>query len=222
MSITESEKITMETYDRIAADRSREVTTNTNFWRDVYEWYMVWENKPRILDLGCGDGRDMVLHNDVFETLDNYCGIDLSLEMLKSAKSRDLVDHEKVKSNIIPGEPLVRGNMYNLPFKDGSFNIVWAVASLIHVPRENIGEPLREMRRVLSDDGGAFFAMKYGDGERWEGKTEKDKRHFVYWKEDNFSKVLKDHGFQNLDCNIDNSRDNRGIPWLCVFSRKSL
>ena len=222
MSISEAEKITVNTYDNIARIR-RGMTTNKDFWRDIYLQFVRRLRNPRVLDLGCGDGRDAELHQSITGSLGGYSGLDLSYEMLICAKGRNLVDHKLVREKIVEAEPLVQGDFYKLPFRDNIFNLVWAPASLIHTPRELLREPLAEINRVTDVGGKVFFAMKYGRGEKWEeGKSAEDRRFVVYWGKGNFGEVLNDAGFSIVDAYVDSTRDNRHVPWLCVFADKNL
>ncbi len=74
----------------------------------------------RILDLGCGAGRDAA----VFTGLGHWvAGMDLSMGMLLEANRR------------APGSYL-QGDMTRLPFAPESFDAAWLNASLLHLPRE--------------------------------------------------------------------------------------
>ncbi len=85
-----------------------------------------------ILDVGCGNGR-FTYH---FPTK-NKVGIDFSVEMIKRARQ------------LVRDVPFIVGNGYKLPFRDRSFNVVFAGCYL-----HNLGDPLQalsEMARVARE-----------------------------------------------------------------------
>lgn len=186
------------------------MTTNINFWKDKFLNLISEKGCRRFLDLGCGDGRDAALFQSVFGHLAGYIGLDISRGMLDSVKGRNL----KKPS-------LVEADIYSLPLASSSVDFVWAAASLIHTPREQIQEQLAEIKRCLILGGQAFFVMKWGEGEKWEtGSLPEDKRHVVFWDVANFWEELEKAGFFVNYLGIDSVRDNRGIPWLYAVATK--
>ena len=100
----------------------------------------------RLLDVGCGTGflLDLLAKQRPAE----YCGLDLSDEMLKVARGK-----------AIPGAAFVQGRSERLPYEDGSFDIVTCSQSFHHYPHPDqaMREALRVLRRgglyILSDTG---------------------------------------------------------------------
>jgi ubiquinone/menaquinone biosynthesis C-methylase UbiE len=100
----------------------------------------------RVLDLGCGTGR-------VMEHLAPWCrevhGIDISNEMVKQGERR--LGH-------LPNVHLHHGNGYDLSgFGDGSFDVVYSIVALQHMPRTVAYNYLLESHRVLAQDGRLWF-----------------------------------------------------------------
>ncbi len=94
-----------------------------------------------ILDLGCGAG---LLANALALNGHEVTGVDLSINSLREAELRDTTKSVKY---------LYR-SAEQLPFKEGTFDVVCAMDFLEHVPSpENI---IREASRVLKP-GGLFF-----------------------------------------------------------------
>ena len=90
----------------------------------------------KILDLGCGNGRlfSMLKDKNV-----KYVGIDSSDELIKIAKDR--YQGENLKFLVV--EALM------LPFPDNSFNKIFSVAVLHHLPSDDIRlESLKQQQRV--------------------------------------------------------------------------
>ena len=99
--------------------------------------------KSRVLEVGCGTGQHASL---IAETGSSYTGIDISPAMIELARRQ------------ISQAEFVVGDVSHLPFTDASFNAVWAVAVLHHVPsREKREQALREMARVLQPGGRLYL-----------------------------------------------------------------
>ncbi len=105
-----------------------------------------------ILDVGCGAGRDMAwLESRGADAL----GVDTSAGMLAEARPR------------VRGA-LLQMDMRTLAFADKSFEGVWCVASLLHLPKADAPRALREFHRVLAPGGTIVLSLQEGAGEDWE------------------------------------------------------
>lgn len=139
----------------------------------------------RVLDLGCGSGRDA--HHLAERGLD-YLGIDASAGMVRVARERE------------PGLRFeVRGFEELGAFADGSFDGVWSFATLLHAPRAQIVGILWEIHRILVPGGALFVSIKERQDVR-EGLRVQDKfggieRYFAYYTEAEFSVILRAAGF---------------------------
>lgn len=102
--------------------------------------------KGKILDLGCGSGRDSKFFKDMgFEIV----AMDLSEELGKKA------------SEYIGQEVIVK-DMRELDFED-EFIGVWACASILHLPIEDIGIVLEKIFKSLKNGGVFYSSFKYGE-----------------------------------------------------------
>ena len=134
-------------------------------------------NKPRIIDLGCGDGRDTAYFRE--KGLD-VTGIDLSKEMISIARKK------------YPDCTFLQMDMRDTIFPDDTFNCAWASASLIHIPKKELSHVEKEVYRILEPGGLFVFNFKIGEGEGYE-KTETmedQKRYFSYYTLDEMKKSL--------------------------------
>ena len=92
------------------------------------------DREPRILDVGCGTGANLVLLSQFGKAE----GVDISPDALDFCRQRGLKD--------------VRlGAAEQIPHDDGTFDIVTALDVVEHLDDDVAG--LREMRRVLKPDG---------------------------------------------------------------------
>jgi len=100
----------------------------------------------KVLDAGCGSGRDTAfLSEKGFEAI----GIDLSEEMLKIAKGK-------------PGK-YDKMDIRSLEFEDNSFDGIVCNQSLIFLPKDEMKEAFKELKRVLKSEGVIFLGLKQGE-----------------------------------------------------------
>lgn len=101
-----------------------------------------------ICDLGCGPGQiARYLHSQGVKA----CGIDLSPEMVKQAQALN------------PDIPFQQGDMLALTgVADHAFGGIAAFYSIIHVPRSQVIEALRELKRVLQPQGVLLLTFHLG------------------------------------------------------------
>lgn len=125
-------------------------------------------NKPRIIDLGCGDGRDTAYFN---EKGYDVTGIDLSKEMISIARKKN------------PDCAFLQMDMRDTVFPDNTFNCAWASASIIHIPKKELSHVEKEVYRILEPGSIFAFNFKIGEGEGYERtETMEDrKRYFAYY-----------------------------------------
>jgi SAM-dependent methyltransferase len=171
----------------------------------------LWEKLTRnlrkgnlILDLGCGSGRD--LRYFFFQGY-KVIGLDYSCSLLELAK-----DYSK--------QPLVCADFTAVPFKNNTFDAVWALGSLLHVSPNLMPSALLEIRRILKSGAIFFTAMKKGCGE----DIDSSGRYFVYYLQDEWQGILKSHGFEILDIEEDIvirrtlSGEKKEVVWIMAVT----
>ena len=148
---------TTDGYDRGAAAYARRGEASGRAWFEEPQrrFRALLETGDRVLDVGCASGLEMA----DLRALDLApVGLDLSTQQLRIARHR------------LPSAGLARATARALPFQTGTFQGVWASASLPHLARAEAPGALAEIRRVLAD-GGAFYAsVQRGCGGPW-GRT---------------------------------------------------
>lgn len=105
----------------------------------------------KILDLGCGSGRDSLFFKELGY---NVTAVDGSSEMCIQAEK-----------NI--GQAVINMTFDKLSF-ESEFDGIWACASLLHVPSKDIRDVLVKIEKALKSGGYFYFSVKYGnyEGER--------------------------------------------------------
>lgn len=143
--------------------------------RPEFQKFVELISNKDILDLGCGSGD----HSLYFKELGlNVTCIDLSKEMIKLCKEKGL------NAQIMDIE--------NLRFNNNSFDGIWAVTSLLHIPKKNMKNVINNLYKILKKDGVLYVSVKEGEGEKFiiENNT---KRFFSFWTKDELLKEFKDY-----------------------------
>src|SRR3989338_7841048 len=133
------------TYDTIAADFDR---TRQRIWPEFDRFSRYLSRDARILDVGCGNGRLLKFLDGKF--FRSYKGVDHSNALLKFARQQ----HRGQKISFR------EGNLTQLPVKDGSYDAVFSIAALHHVPSRALQlKALGECRRAMVPTGLLFLTV---------------------------------------------------------------
>ena len=150
-------------------------------WRDA--WAATLPGRARVLDAGSGPGQ----HAAAFAAGGlRAVALDLTPAMAALASAH---------------VPAVVGDLRRLAFADGAFAGVWASASLLHVPRDDAGTALRELRRVTTEGGTLALITATGGTDGWEsphydtGPARPPPRWFVYHDESALRSLLGTAGW---------------------------
>jgi len=198
---------TTDAYNKIAAEYSER---NYNLiWVNEYNYYKTLLSGNKIIDLGCGAGRDG--EHFVKDGYD-YLGIDSSSEMIKIAKNR-------VKN----GEFKIM-DLRNLTLPLESFDGFWASASLLHFPKTEALSILKSFFKLLKKDGIGFVSVKEKT-KMDEGFIKEDKgggieRYFSFYMEGEMINLLETAGFEILKITHFLEDDKFQTKWLCFFVKK--
>ncbi len=113
----------------------------------------------KILDLGCGPGRDVKSFNNMGY---NCIGMEPSLELRSFAET-------------YTGKLILPGTAQSLNFQN-EFDGIWACASLLHVDKEELSVVLQKMTTALKSPGFIYLSFKHGtsSGVRADGRFFQD------------------------------------------------
>lgn len=166
----------------------------------------------RILDAGCGSGRDS---NFFASKRFIVTGIDLSDTLLAYA-----IQHTEENCTF------QKMDLRSILFPVSSFDGIWACASLLHLAREEILPVLQTFYTILASGGMVYLQVKEGVGERMvtSGTIEGDRRFFTYYSCDKMKKLLNSAGFVVCDIYTWDQKDrNSERPseiWISCFAQK--
>lgn len=178
---------TIATYDRIAG-RYAERNVDRAWLADRCDTFAeaiigrVPPERFRILDAGCGPGRDSRwFHERGFQVI----GVDLSAGMLTEARRR------------APGVDFRQADLRRLDFPDDYFDGIWCCASLLHLPRADALAVLANFRRMLGH-GYLYLSVKLGQGEEVEEAAygPGNPRFYTYYSRPEVELLLERAGFE--------------------------
>jgi ubiquinone/menaquinone biosynthesis C-methylase UbiE len=101
----------------------------------------------QVLDLGCGSGAFTPFIARTVGEKGKVYALDIQADMLKQLENKLAKPENKDIKNI----KLIEGNAYELPFDDGSLDLVYMVTVLQEIPYRN--RALHEVKRVLKPGG---------------------------------------------------------------------
>ena len=154
----------------------------------------------RILDVGCGSGRDTLAFKNKGYQVD---AIDYSEELVK-------------KASRLTGIPIKLKSFYEVDDYE-AYDGIWACASLLHCERNHLKEVIGKLVSALKPNGVLYMSFKYGNGDR-----EKDGRKFTDLDEVQAQALLEQ--FDNVQqiqqwITVD-KRPDRQEKWLNLLLRK--
>lgn len=146
----------------------------------------------KILDLGCGHGRDSKWFADQGFQVTMF---DLSPEMLEIAKHK------------VPEAIAIQGDMTDMNFEEASFDGIWASASILHLTKPEARQVLQDCYQILKKNGVMHCTLKKGEGEKeiiQNKYGQETKRFFAFYVLEEAENLFKKTGFK-----IINSKTNQ-------------
>ena len=137
----------------------------------------------KILEIGCGTGQDSRFFMDNgFEVT----SIDISRKHVEYCLQKGIDAHVM--------------DLYDLKFKEGEFDAIYAMNCLLHVPVAELPGVLGGIIRVVKQDGLVFIGNYGGDSEgRRRFSNQKIGRFFSFREHGEYMQYLEDSGFEVLD-----------------------
>lgn len=158
-----------------AGTRTHDVSQN----RDTLLRHLEGEPPLRILDLGCGPGRDLRAFREMGH---EPIGLDAAARICEMAREWS-------------GCEVWQQDFLDLHLPDGAFDGVFANASLFHVPNRDIERVLAELRRTLAPGGVLLVSNPRGQNqEGWQVD-----RFCVFHDLDGWNEWVMAAGFESLE-----------------------
>ncbi|MCM1131383.1 MAG: class I SAM-dependent methyltransferase [Roseburia sp.] len=156
------------------------------------------KNARCILDLGFGSGRDSLYFQLKYEVF----GTDVTEEFCQHAKRIGLK------------------NIYHMKAQDlnfvNQFDGIWACASLLHIPSNELPDVFKRCHKALKEDGVVYCSFKYGD---FEGI--RNERYFTDMNFEKLKKLIDPTQFEIVkECITLDVRPERNEQWFNVILKK--
>lgn len=167
---------------------------------DAFEEYL--SKDAHILDAGCGSGRDAKAFLERGYTVTAFDG---SATMAKLASEFTGLDVQQLTFDEMRYE--------------AEFDVIWANASLLHVPYRELPELFPKFIQAIKHHGLWFMSFKLGEGER----KDDYERHFTNFTEARFRDFIAQFPeleIEKLIITQDNRPAHEGEKWLNAILRK--
>lgn len=161
------------------------------------------EPGARILDFGCGSGRDTKYFLDRGFCVD---AIDGSVEFVKMASEYLQIE---VKQMLFQELDVI-----------GVYDGIWACSSILHLTREELVDVFRKMAEALVSKGILYTSFKYGSEENI-----RNGRHFTDMTENTMKKLLDQVGrfvVEDMWTTLDVRPGREDERWLNLILRKNM
>ena len=158
------------------------------------------KEKGKILDIGCGHGRDCKYFEDKgFKVT----GIDLSEEMLK------------VSNEICNNTKLIKMDFRNIGKQSWKFDGIWACASLYHLRKKELVDILEDIHKILNKGAIIFIAIKKGNTQGFIYKEDLNVyKYYSLYEIEEIKGIMENKGFRIVDLIIEEKKDT----WINIYA----
>src|SRR3989344_4666039 len=159
-------QVTIASYDQFASSFAQKFNNLTDLLRrSEFSCFLQALPGKRVLDVGCGAGDHALFFQQ--QGL-QVTAIDLSSAMVRLALQKG------VDARVM--------DLENLLFPNNSFDGIWAVTSLLHVPKNSLPAVIKQLHALLRERGVLYVCVKEGVGERMVVKDGEGDRFFAFWQ----------------------------------------
>jgi len=196
--------MTIKTYNEIAETYSRMYSDINRNSKNRDYFLSLLKPKNHILDLGCGHGKDIGIFLE-----QNYIvtGIDLSDSFIEIASKK------------FPEANILKQDLRYPEFSKNYFDAVWASASLLHVPRTELDQTLKNIYQIIKPKGIFYSSFQLGKDETIKSKlygTKSKKRYFAQYSKEEYDEKIIKSGFEIIK-GTENFYESK---WYSVFAKK--
>lgn len=177
-------------------------TLNVDMTNTYKEFLKLVPEGGKILDLGCGSGRDSM----------NF--MKLGYEVTAVDGSKELAK----RASVLLGKEVIVSTFEELELKE-KFHGIWACASLLHIKREDLKIVLNNLYNNLDDKGVFYMSFKYGEKEYVDDKN----RYFNCFTDESIISFINENTKYNI-LGLYITEDKLGrvneVKWLNLICNK--
>ena len=186
---------TVEYYNQNASDFINR-TLNLDMSDAYHRFLEVLPEHARVLDAGCGSGRDAKYF------------VDHGLDVVAFDASEKMVNHTREYA----GVKVEQLRLDQLQYKE-EFDGVWACASLLHVRKDEFVSIFQNLVNALKSSGVIYVSLKQS-----ESNVPAGGRHFSYYSADEVNGIISDQpGLELLDLWFD---ENSECGWINFLAKR--
>lgn len=195
----EPEETTLDYYNKNA--ESYYARTIGSDMSEQYHFFLKYLSPgARILDLGCGSGRDTKYFRDNGY---NVTAIDGSEEMCRKAEAYTGINVRQMDFLELSDREIYAG--------------IWASASLLHIAKKDMFRMLAKLRKALTKEGVLYVSFKEGN---FEGV--RDGRYYTDLTEGELFNLINTVGGMKIieAKHFTEQREGEEVHWLCAIIKK--
>lgn len=189
---------TLDFYNENANDYfEKTINLNMDIQYNLFEKYL--NSGSRILDFGCGSGRDT---KHFLDNGFNVDAIDGSSELVRLASEFTHIDVKCIDFY----------DFNELNLYDG----IWACASLLHIPKSDFKSILIKLSNALKSNGILYVSVKNGSGQSVDNKG----RLYNYMSKDEFENEIKGTNLELIEFVIHEAQLNSEESFYSFILRR--
>lgn len=177
-------------------------TLNVDMTNTYKEFLKLVPKGGKILDLGCGSGRDSM----------NF--MKLGYEVIAVDGAKKLAK----RASVLLRKEVIVSTFEELELKE-KFHGIWACASLLHIKREDLKTVLNNLYNNLEDNGVFYMSFKYGEKEYVDDKN----RYFNCFTDESIISFINENTKYNI-LGLYITEDKLGrvneVKWLNLICNK--
>lgn len=196
--ISESQKITLETYEKNFDSYLKDTPqVLVGEFKDYMDFVLTYINlEDSILELGSGTGRDA----DYIESK--------GYRVFRTELANSFIEYQRKQGKDIVCFNAIYGDLGN------KFNVILALAVFLHFNEEEFLQAIQNSKKHLFENGILVLRMKAGEGDEYSDHKMGGMRFFKYWSATQITEVLIENGFT-----IDDVRETQDGKWIHVIAR---
>ena len=177
-------------------------TLNVNMTNTYKAFLKLVPKGGKILDLGCGSGRDSM----------NFMKLGYEVTSVDGAKKL------AKRASVLLRKEVIVSTFEELELKE-KFHGIWACASLLHIKREDLKIVLNNLYNNLDDNGVFYMSFKYGEKEYVDDKN----RYFNCFTDESIISFINENTKYNI-LGLYITEDKLGrvneVKWLNLICNK--
>lgn len=189
---------TISYYDNFT-DEYFKKTINANMHTKYEEFLKYLPKGSKILDLGCGSGRDSLY----------FIGVGYKVTAIDGSKRLSSLAAKYIGQEV---RNIEFENIDEICTYDG----VWACASLLHLEKNEMPGVLKKIYNALKEKGILYVSLKLGKDNSYYEKG----RYYTYYKEETLIEILEKSNFRITEKFKSMDELKRDAEWINVIARK--